>query len=176
MNNVLGAVGVVTGAATQTRLVTPYQNVTPAFTAFLESAHISIRSMIYSATLAVYFDTLIQAKKQGLDVKVIFDHSQAGGHAEKADLNKLLAAGWVDGKDFVIGTSPVQHQICHIKATVIDHRWVEDGSLNYSYSGLNEVNTVCFSDWAEWAQYLESIFDQLWTWILQHEPAYQITP
>lgn len=170
---VLGALGVVTGAPQQTRLVTPYQDALKAFKAFLGSAEKAIRTMIYGCTLQPFFDTLIAAKERGVDVKIIFDHSQAAGVAEKPEIERLVAAGFVDGKDFLIGTSPEAHQICHIKATWIDDTHIEDGSLNYSPSGLKQINTVSFTEWPEWAQYLDTVFADTWAFILAHEEAYQ---
>lgn len=170
---VLGALGVVTGSPKQTRLVTPYQDGLKAFEAFLGSAEHSIRTMIYGCTLQPYFDALIAAKAKGTDVRIIFDHTQAEGHAEKPEIERLVAAGFVDGTDFLIGTSPEAHQICHIKATWIDGTHVEDGSLNYSPSGLKQINTVTFSEWPEWAAYLDTVFAETWAFVLAHEAQYQ---
>lgn len=172
MKSVLGALGVIQGNPQQTRLVTPYADGLKAFTAFLGGAEQKIRTMIYGATLSVFFDDLIAAKKRGVDVKCIFDHSQAEGHYERPEIQRLLEAGWVDGQDFVIGTSPKSHQIIHIKATWIDDRWVEDGSLNYSNSGFAQINTVCLTDWPDYAAYLDGIFQTQWDWILSHEAQY----
>lgn len=174
MNSVLGALGILKGSPEQTRLVTPYADGIKAFSAFLDTAQSKMRTMIYSATLQVFFDDLIAAKKRGVDVKVIFDHSQSAGRAERPEINRLLDAGWVDGQDFVIGTSPEAHQIVHIKATWIDNRFVEDGSLNYSPSAFKQINTVTFSDWPEYAAYLDGIFETSWQWILNHESEYQV--
>jgi phosphatidylserine/phosphatidylglycerophosphate/cardiolipin synthase-like enzyme len=170
---VLGALGVVTGAPQQTRLVTPYQDAMKAFEAFISSATTSIRTMIFGCTLQPFFDILIDAKSRGLDVRIIFDHSQAEGVAEKAEIERLVGAGFVDGKDFVIGTSPQAHQLCHIKATWIDGTYVEDGSLNYSPSGLKQINTVAFTEWQQWAQYLDTVFADTWEYIVTHESAYE---
>ncbi|MCF8566929.1 phospholipase D-like domain-containing protein [Alicyclobacillus tolerans] len=174
MDSVLGALGVLKGTPEQTRLVTPYADGIKAFSAFLNTAKTKMRTMIYGATLGVFFDDLISAKKRGVDVKVIFDHTQSAGHAERPQIERLLQAGWKDGEDFVIGTSPQAHQIIHIKATWIDSRWVEDGSLNYSPSAFKQINTVTFSDWPEYAAYLDGIFERSWNWILEHEPQYQV--
>lgn len=172
-SDVLGALGVVHGAPTQTRLVTPYQDAEAAFLAFLGGAQHTIRTMIYGATLAPYFDALIAARGRGVDVKVIFDHTQAEGRAEKPEIERLVTAGFVDGKDFLIGTSPEQHQICHIKATWIDGVHVEDGSLNYSPSGLKQVQSVAFTEWPEWAAYLDGVFAKLWAFVSSREAQYQ---
>lgn len=170
---VLGALGVVSGTPKQTRLVTPYQDGLKAFETFLASAQTSIRTMIYGCTLQPFFDTLIAKKRLGLDVKIIFDHTQAEGAAEKPQIERLVAAGFRDGEDFLIGTSPQTHAICHIKATWIDGVHVEDGSLNYSTSGLMEINTVSFSEWPEWAHYLDVVFQRTWDFIAEKEPTYQ---
>jgi phosphatidylserine/phosphatidylglycerophosphate/cardiolipin synthase-like enzyme len=175
MNTVLGALGVLQGAPQQTRLVTPYADGIKAFSAFLGTAKTTMRTMIYGATLGVFFDDIIAAKQRGIDVKAIFDHTQSCGPAEKVQIQRLLDAGWKDGVDFVIGTSPEAHQIIHIKATWIDGRYVEDGSLNYSPSAFKQVNSICISDWPEYANYLDGIFAQQWKFILDHEPQYQVT-
>lgn len=173
MDAVLGALGVLKGSPEQTRLVTPYADGIKAFSAFLGTAQKKLRTMIYADTLDVYFDDVIAAKKRGVDCKIIFDHSQAEGHYEHPKITELINAGWIDGTDFVIGTSPESHQIIHIKATWLDDMWVEDGSLNYSPSAFKQVNTVCFSDWPEYATYLDGIFQEQWSWILAHETQYQ---
>lgn len=173
MDEVLGALGVLQGNPRQTRLVTPYADGLKAFSAFLGTAQKTMRTMIYGATLQLFFDDLISSKKRGVDVKVIFDHTQSAGHAERPQIERLLQAGWKDGEDFVIGTSPEAHQIIHIKATWIDSRFVEDGSLNYSPSAFKQINTVTFSDWPAYAAYLDGIFERSWNWILANEAQYQ---
>lgn len=175
MQQVLGALGVLQGSPQQTRLVTPYADGIKALSAFLGTATKTMRTMIYGATLGVFFDDIISAKERGLDVKAIFDHTQSCGPAEKAQIARLLEAGWKDGVDFVIGTSPEAGQIIHIKSTWIDGRWVEDGSLNYSPSAFKQINTVTFSDWPDYATYLDGIFATAWTWILANEQRYQLT-
>jgi len=174
MQEILGALGVIKGTPEQTRLVTPYADGIKAFSAFLGTAKTKMRTMIYGATLALFFDALIAAKARGIDIKVIFDHTQSAGHAEHPQIQRLIVAGWKDGEDFVIGTSPEAGQIIHIKATWIDSRFVEDGSLNYSPSAFKQINTVTFSDWPDYAAYLDGIFEQSWTWILANDQRYQL--
>lgn len=179
MDSVLGSLGIIQGSPQQTRIVTPYADGMKAFSAFLGTATSKIRVMIYGATLQVFFDDMIKAKNAGIDVKAIFDYAQSRGHSERPEIDRLVQAGWKDGVDFLIGTSPEDHQIIHIKSTIIDDRWVEDGSLNYSVSAFKQINTISLSDWPEYAEYLTNIFDQQWQWILQNEMKYnqlQSTP
>ncbi len=124
-------------------------------------------------TLQPFFDDLIAARSRGLDVKIIFDHSQAEGMAEKREIERLVEAGFVNSRAFVIGTSPISHQLCHIKATWVDGTHVEAGSLNYSASVIKQINTVAFSEWPAWAQYLDTVFAATWEYIVTHEAAYQ---
>ena len=173
MSKLINTLSVLHGSPTQTRLVTPYTDgAMDEFTKFLQSPKAKQRAMIYGATLPAFFDALKSNKKRGVDVKVIFDHTQEAGHYEHPHIEDLIANGWVDGRDFVIGTSPEAHQICHIKATWSDDRFVEDGSLNYSPSAFEQINTIAISDWPEYAAYLNQVFETAWSWILEHEPQY----
>ena len=172
-NIVLGSLGIVTGAAQQTRLVTPYQNVMPALVAHWNAPVAKQRTMIYGDTDPEFFKAFVANVKRGVDSRVIFDRSQGCGPTEKAQIEWIVSQGLVDGKDFVIGTSPESGQIVHIKACWNDDQHVEDGSLNYSPSALKQINTVCFSDWPAWAQYLNTVFDETWQFILTNEQKYQ---
>lgn len=174
MDEVLGALGVIKGNPEQVRLITPYVDGVKALSAFLGSATTKMRTIIYADTLASYYDDVVSAKARGIDVKIIFDHSQEQGAYENPHIRKLLDDGFVDGADFVIGTSPQAGQIIHLKSTWIDDRYVEDGSLNYSPSAFEQVNSVSIADWPEYAVYLDKIFEQLWQWIVQNELQYQV--
>lgn len=169
----LGSLGIVAGSPHQTRLVTPYQSVMPALVTFWNAPKQKQRAMIYGDTCPEFFDAIMANVKRGVDMRVIFDHTQSAGPTEKAQIERIVAGGLVDGKHFLIGTSPQAGQIVHIKCTVNDDQHVEDGSLNYSPSALKQVNSVCFTDWPEWAQYLDTVFDELWGFILANEARYQ---
>ena len=180
MNAILASLGILHERAQQTRLITPYADGLSAFDAFLASSAqpgARLRTMIYGCTLQPFFDALIAAHTAGSDVRVIFDHTQAAGKAEAPQIERLKAAGLVDGQHFLIGTSPEHHQIVHLKATVIwspDGRvGVECGSFNYSPSASLQINDLCFVESAALGAYYEKAFDLLWAWVKQHEPQYQ---
>lgn len=171
VTSVLPALGIITGSAQQTRLITPYQDGTAAYTAFLALCRGKLRSIIYGCTLQVFFDSVIAIYRMaGSDVKIIFDHTQASGAAETAQIQRLRDAGMIQGQHFVIGTSPKQHQIVHLKATVLDDLHVEDGSWNYSASADHQINDQVYSVWPELAAYYQAAFDMLWAWIVANEP------
>ena len=180
MNAILSSLGILFDAAPQTRLITPYADGLAAFEAYLANSAqpgARLRTMIYGCTLQPFFDALIAAHRAGCDVRVIFDHTQAAGRAEAPQIERLMAAGLEDGKHFLIGTSPVHHQIVHLKATVIrtpDGRAVvEDGSWNYSVSASQQLNDLCFTESDALARYYEQAFDRLWDWVKVNEPQYQ---
>ena len=180
MNAILSSLGILHESAEQTRLITPYADGLSAFEAYLASSAqpgARLRTMIYGCTLQPFFDALIAAHTAGGDVRVIFDHTQAAGKAEAPQIERLLDAGLVDGEQFLIGTSPVHHQIVHLKATVIrtpDGRvTVEDGSWNYSVSASQQLNDLCFTESDALARYYEQAFDRLWDWVKSNEPQYQ---
>ena len=180
MNDILSSLGILHETAEQTRLITPYADGLSAFEAFLASSArlgARLRTMIYGCTLQPFFDALIAAHTAGSDVRVIFDHTQAAGKAEAPQIERLLAAGLKDGEHFLIGTSPVHHQIVHLKATVIrtpdGKAMVEDGSWNYSVSASQQLNDLCFTESDALARYYEQAFDRLWDWVKDNEPQYQ---
>lgn len=180
MSDILASLGILHETAEQTRIITPMADGLTAFRTFLSDAAQSgakLRTMIYGCTLQPYFDALIAAHKAGCDVGVIFDHTQAAGRAEAPQIERLKAAGLVDGGHFLIGTSPVHHQIVHLKATVIwtpdGKTGIEDGSWNYSPSASLQMNDLCFTSSPHLGEYYSKAFDALWDWVKEHEPQYQ---
>ncbi len=173
MASFLPAIGIVQAQEPATYLVTPFQDGAKAYLAFLSQAKSRIRVMIYGFTLAPVVDALVAAKKAGLDVKCIFDHTQAMGHAEKPEIERLVAGGFKDGQDFLIGTSPEHHAINHLKATWIDGTAVFHGSWNYSVSATQEYNSIEIVPSPDLAATFDKVFDFAWQWIQQNESAYQ---
>ena len=180
MSDVLASLGILHETAEQTRIITPLADGLTAFKAFLAGAAApgaKLRTMIYGCTLQPYFDAVIAAHQSGCDVGIIFDHTQSAGRAEATQIERLKAAGLIDGQHFLIGTSPVHHQIVHLKATIIwtpDGRvGIEDGSWNYSPSASLQMNDLCFTNSARLGNYYEQAFETLWKWVETHEPQYQ---
>ncbi len=166
---ILPRLGALTIAAPAEYLITPQQSGQAAFEAFLNEATHEHRSMIYSATLPLFYDKLIEYKQQGIDTKTIFDHTEAATRTERAQFERLVAAGLEYGKDFLIGTSPKAHAILHIKATWIDQVLVWQGSWNYSKVADDEVNTIEIVQAPALAELMTQTFDTVWAWIAAHE-------
>lgn len=173
MKTLLPAIGLVTVQEPATYLITPFQNGMQAYLAFLGQAQKTIRIMIYGFTLAAVVDCLIAKRQDGVDVKLLLDHTQAMGHAEKPELERLVAAGFVDGRDFLIGTSPEHHAINHLKATWIDGQHVFHGSWNYSISASEQLNSIEVVTAPELAATFDQVWAFAWQWVQVHETQYQ---
>jgi len=174
--SILPNIGVIEASDPATYLITPFQNGDQAYLAFLGQATKKVRVMIYGFTLDDVVQQFISQKAAGVDVKLIFDHSQAEEHAERPEIQKLVAGGFKDGVDFLIGTSPKHHAINHLKATWIDDEAVLHGSWNYSVSADAEYNSIEIVRSPELARAFDQVFSFAWRWILQNEAVYNTVP
>lgn len=165
----------ISGAPKQTRFITPFypeaKKVTAAFWAAPKKKQ---RTIIFADTDEAFYEAFIAHVLAGLDVKAILDQTEAGNHYEHPLIMKAVRAGAVDGKHFLLGTSPDSRAFLHGKVTQNDDTDIMDGSLNWSKSGFEEVNTVSITyGWPEWAASINQAFDETWNFILQHEEKYQ---
>ena len=126
---------------------TPYQSGLAAYLNFLDGTKHSLRIASYSLTEGSITDKLIELKGRGVkDIIVLVDKSQtlSGGRNktglkyQQEQVQRLRDAGI----EVVIGTSEQRGQIMHLKATVRDGEWVEDGSWNYSGSADFQNNNL----------------------------------
>jgi len=126
---------------------TPYQSGLAAYLNFLDGTKHSLRIASYSLTEESITDKPIELKGRGVkDIIVLVDKSQtlSGGRNktglkyQQEQVQRLRDAGI----EVVIGTSEKRGQIMHLKATVRDGEWVEDGSWNYSGSADFQNNNL----------------------------------
>lgn len=146
-------------------LHSPEDDITSAYLAFIGKAQKSLHICIYGFHLPALRDALIAAAERGLTVSVILDHTQAAGHAEKPDVDALVAAK----VPIAIGTSAKAHEIIHDKFTVVDGHLVEFGSWNYSLSATEEDNTACFADNTALAKWFLSMHNDILRYIRRAE-------
>ena len=102
----------------------------------VDGARSAIRIDIYGFTWPPLMDALIAAYGRGVDVRIVADHTQAEGTAEKPQLQRLVDAGI----GVLIGTSS-RGAIDHSKYLVVDGTTVGFGSFNFSASALAQDNT-----------------------------------
>lgn len=148
----------------------PQHDIQTPLLALVNGAQKTIDIEIYGYTWRPLHDALIAAHKRGVQVRILFDHTQACGPSEKALVTEIEAAGiecWT-------GTSP-QHQIRHSKVMVVDGRIVEKGSLNYSATALLQNNTVDLVEDTELAALHTADWEANKAWLIANEGKYQVT-
>lgn len=103
----------------------------------IDSAKQSIRMMAYSFTSPDIVRALINAKKRGVDVKIVIDDKGNHGRASMAAMNLVVNAGIPLRTD---SAYPIQHD----KVIVIDEESVETGSFNFTASAekRNSENAI----------------------------------
>jgi len=121
----------------------PYESGLDAYLKFLDGTRSSLRVAVYALTEPKIVDKLIELKQDRKikDIIVLLDKSQTvsrSGQYEQALIKRLRDAGI----EVVIGTSEMKHNIMHLKMTVRDGLWVEDGSWNYTKSANTQANNV----------------------------------
>ncbi len=138
---------------------TPEYGATPSCTQqvvdALNGAKKNVLVQAYSFTSAPIAKALVDAKRRGVEVKVILDRSNRSAHYSAATF--LAHAGipvWIDA----------QHAIAHNKVMIIDGRTVLTGSFNFTKAAeqQNAENLVTINDStiaekyaANWQKHLE---------------------
>ena len=134
----------------------PEDNCAQKLTEFYGTAGKSIHVMIYSLTKQEIADALIAAKGRGIEVKVLFDNTQAGLKDAKdeyliqngIDLKIVNLEGW---------------HIFHDKVSIIDGNSFSTGSFNYTQNADsgNAENLMIVKD-AKLAREFELEFQKYW--------------
>ncbi len=121
----------------------------------INSADKNIFIAIYSFTHDGISDALVEAKKRGVEIEVVFDYDQSANAS--SDDEKLIEAGIKVAKRNGSG-------YMHNKYTVIDGNFVATGSFNYSQNAdtRNDENLV-FIESFEVASKYKVDFDHLWS-------------
>lgn len=127
-----------------------------------------LRVAMYGLHLPPLIDALLALHAAGKDVALVLDHTQAAGHAEKPEVQALLAAG----VPLRIGTSQ-KHAILHHKFFVRDKSAVLAGSYNASLGAAKEANYFDVVDNADRATLFLAKWQELWDFISAHEAVYQ---
>lgn len=94
------------------------------------SAHTSIRLAAYSFTSPAVVRALVDAKRRGVDVRVLVDDRGNRGKASIAAMNLVVGA---DIPTRVISAYAIHHD----KYIVVDAKHTETGSFNFSQAAAN---------------------------------------
>ncbi len=115
----------------------------------------------YTFTLQDATDELITAHNNGVPLHLYLDHSQSIDRSEKPLLSQLVDAG----VEVTIGTSTAgSAYICHTKGFAVDASggpqcW--EGSVNFSTTGWQQVNTAMNFSNATWRDHFVAQFTTL---------------
>lgn len=117
----------------------------------INSAQKEIRMMAYSFTDPSVVKSLMNAKKKGIDIKLVVDEKGNKNASSTAAKNLIVGAGIPLRTN---STYPIQHD----KVIIVDRKTVETGSYNYSKaaSNRNSENVIVIRNNTEVAsQYLD---------------------
>lgn len=113
----------------------------------IDDARQSIRLMGYSFTSPEVVKALTDARRRGVDVKVVLDEKGNSSKASVAAMNLLVNA------DIPVRTVN-RYKIMHDKVLIVDNQTVEVGSFNYSRAAArsNSENALVVREMPELAQ------------------------
>jgi len=117
----------------------------------------NIRAMVFSATLMSVAESLVNAKKNGVDIQMVLDRLQTKGGQGKFH-DELERAG-IEVRLY----SPGPRRCMHHKVGIFDGKIVSTGSFNWTVNAQNnnDENLVVISA-SEIAGAYKKIFDELW--------------
>ena len=121
----------------------------------IKRANDSIHVMIYSFTLGDLGDALIEARKRGVDVKVLVEAENA--YSKGSEVPKLVASG----VEVALDSNPY---LMHNKVMIVDGKIVVTGSYNWSWSAenRNDENLLILVSESV-AEAYEKDFETLWS-------------
>ena len=131
----------------------PSPKISSALCAFLRSAVRSIDVCAFDIGLEAVADTLIEAKKKNIKVRVVTDTD----YLKRNALGRISKAG-------ISIVSDRKKSLMHNKFIVVDSRYVWTGSYNLTDNGTwkNDNNAIVFESPAVAAGY-QARFDQYWS-------------
>jgi len=142
-------------------LFSPHGGCTEAIVENLNRATTSVLVQAYSFTSAPIAKALADAKKRGVNVRVILDKSNVTGHYSSADfVAHANIATYIDAK----------HAISHNKIMVIDGTTILTGSFNFTKAaeGSNAESLLVIQDAA-----LAKVYTANWQAHLEHSQTYE---
>lgn len=148
---------------------TPVDDGIGSYLEFLGRARQSVYISVYAFTDARITDKLIELKENGVkEIHVILDKSQTlgwSGPHEQVQIDRLRAAGI----EVVIGTSAKSGDIMHLKCTIIDMLWVQDGSWNYTKAANDQDNNLNFIRSPQRAKLFKKNWDRMYAFMKAKE-------
>lgn len=95
----------------------------------INSSNKTLNIAIYSITKPNIVQAIVNAKKRGVDVKLITDREEANTRSEQTQLNIIKAS------NIPIKINTSTRYIMHLKVTIADSNVITSGSYNYTSNG-----------------------------------------
>ena len=146
----------------------PDDDTQQVFLDLIRSTKQHLRIAIYGMHLPPLIDELLALHKEGKDVALVIDHTQARGTYEHPEIEQLRSAG----VPILEGTSD-HHKIMHHKFAVRDKETVLSGSWNFSESASLESNYFDVVESPDRAALFLDKWQEMYDWINTHEQKYQ---
>ena len=115
----------------------PGNQCTDLETELIGSAKSEILMQAYGFTSAPIYSALDNAKARGVDVEVILDRSnRTAKRSGRVEIESHSIPVFIDAK----------HPIAHNKVTIVDRRFIETGSFNYTKQGEHNAENCLVLD------------------------------
>ena len=135
---------------------TPNQSCLPQVVKYIDGAKSSILLLGYSFTSKPITQALIEAKKRGVKVRIVLDHSQKTQKYSKEVIEILLNEHMEVKFDHSV-------KIAHNKVLVIDNIQTLTGSYNWTHSAeFKNAENLIFIKSAEVAKKYTEYFEERW--------------
>jgi phosphatidylserine/phosphatidylglycerophosphate/cardiolipin synthase-like enzyme len=141
---------------------------TAATVRFIGEAKHSIRLAAYGLTSSPIGQALVEAKKRGVDVRIVVDREHNGRRNTPNSVASFLASNGI----LVRVDTAVRIQ--HNKVLIVDEKSVQNGSFNFTNAAQtsNAENIIIHRDFPELAKLFTRNWDHLWTESNEFRAAY----
>jgi hypothetical protein len=135
---------------------------------FLDEAKESIRMAAYGLTSNPIGKALVEAKKRGVDVRVVVDREHNGKRDTANSVANFLAANGIPVR--VDAAVRIQHN----KVIIVDNRSVQNGSFNFTSAGQmsNAENIIIHHGFPALARVFTANWNHLWSESRDYQPTY----
>ena len=146
----------------------PNGGCTAATVRFIGEARHSIRVAAYGLTSNPIGKALMEAKKRGVDVKVVVDREHNGRRNTPNSIANMLAANGIPVR--IDSAVKIQHN----KVVIVDGQSVQNGSFNLTTAAQtsNAENIIIHRNFPELAKAFADNWDHLWRESADLRPSY----
>lgn len=146
----------------------PKGGCTAATVRFIGEAHQSIRVAAYGLTSNPIGKALVEAKKRGVDVRVVADREHNGRRNSPNSIVNLLAANGIPVR--IDSAVNIQHN----KVIIVDGHSVQNGSFNLTSAAQtsNAENITIHRSFPELGRVFTDNWDHLWRESQDFQPTY----